>query len=134
MLRLTEVKLPLDHPADALRGAVLERLGIPEADLVSVTVFRRAWDARRKSAIQLIYTVDVEVQNEGDMLARHTGDRHLTRAPDMSYRPVARAPAGLLSRPIVIGTGPCGLLAALILVSSCFVADVRDRTNQRSRI
>src|SRR5688572_30094521 len=107
MLRLTEVKLPLDHPESAIRAAVLTRLGIAADQLAGYTVFRRAVDAR-KPAIALTYTLDVEVKNEAPLLQRFDGDRHVTRAPDMSYRFVARAPAAPASRPVVIGTGPCG--------------------------
>jgi uncharacterized protein len=127
MLRLTEVKLPLDHPSDALRGAVLARLGISEAELVSISVFRRAWDARRKSAIQLIYTLDVALRDEAAVLARFNAGQHVSKAPDMSYLPVARAPAHLPSRPIVIGTGPCGLFAALILAQAGFRPIILER-------
>ncbi len=127
MLRLTEVKLPLDHPDDAVRGAVLARLGIADAELVNVSVFRRAWDARRKSAIQLIYTLDVTVGDEEGVLARFQGDRYVARAPDVNYHPVARAPAHVPSRPIVIGTGPCGLFAALILAQAGFRPIILER-------
>lgn len=58
VLRITELKLPLDHAPDALRPAVLARLGLQEDALRDMTVVRRAWDARRKSAILLIYTLD----------------------------------------------------------------------------
>ena len=69
MLRITELRLPLDHPEDALRPAVLARLAIADADLLAFTVFRRAYDARKKSAILLIYTIDCEVQGEAAVLA-----------------------------------------------------------------
>jgi uncharacterized protein len=118
MLRLTEVKLPLDHPPDALRAAVLARLGVADDDLIQVRVFRRAWDARRKSAIRLVYTLDVEVRDEDSLLSRLAGDGRVAIAPDMTYRPVPRVPSGLPSRPVVIGTGPCGLFAALILAQA----------------
>jgi uncharacterized protein len=127
MLRLTEVKLPLDHPGDALRCAVLDRLGIADTDLVSIRVSRRAWDARRKSAIQLIYTLDVALRDEGAVLARFKAGQHVSKAPDMTYRPVARAPAQISHRPVVIGTGPCGLFAALILAQGGFRPIILER-------
>ena len=127
MLRLTEIKLPLDHAEGRLRDAIVARLGIADADLVAFTVHRRAWDARRKSAILLIYTVDAEVRDEGGVLACHAGDPHVRLAPDMAYRPVARAPSNLAGRPIVIGTGPCGLLAALILAQGGFRPIILER-------
>jgi len=126
MLRLTELKLPLDHPQAALREALLRRLGIAEADLVEFSVFRRAVDARKKSAIVFIYTLDVAVQNEGAVLRRLKGDRNVSVAPDMEYRPVARAPAKA-QRPVVIGTGPCGLFAALVLAQMGFRPIILER-------
>ncbi|HEX2545663.1 MAG TPA: hypothetical protein VHL79_12330, partial [Ramlibacter sp.] len=119
MLRITELKLPLDHADDALRAAVVQRLGVADADLLSFSVFRRAYDARRKSAILLIYTIDCEVRDEAAVLAAHPGDPHLKPAPDTRYRFVGHAPADFHAqerpRPLVIGFGPCGIFAALLL-------------------
>jgi uncharacterized protein len=119
MLRITELRLPLTHPEEALRPAIALRLGIGEEELLSFTIFKRAYDARKKSAIQLIYSVDCEVEAEVRVLARFEGDPHVRPAPDMRYRFVAHAPADFHAqprpRPLVIGFGPCGLFAALIL-------------------
>ena len=119
MLRITELRLPLDHAEDALRAAVVQRLGIADEDLLEMTVFRRAYDARRKSAILLIYTVDCVVRDETAVLLAHEDDAHVRVAPDMAYRFVGQAPAdfyaGERPRPIVIGFGPCGIFAALVL-------------------
>ncbi|MFX7329152.1 hypothetical protein ABTI69_20410, partial [Acinetobacter baumannii] len=86
MLRLTEIKLPLDHPEEALRAAVLERLRIADADLLSVHVFRRGYDARRRSAIHLIYTLDVELRDEAAVLRAQKPSPHLQPTPDTQYR------------------------------------------------
>jgi len=118
MLRLTEIKLPLDHADADIRAAILARLSIASQDLIAFTIFRRAVDARKKSAIHLIYTLDAEVTNERDVLQRFKGDTHVSPAPDISYTFVAKATQPLAERPVVIGTGPCGLLAALILAQS----------------
>jgi uncharacterized protein len=119
MLRITELRLPLDHPESALRAAILDRLGIGDAQLRSFVVFRRAIDARRRSAVVLIYTIDCDVGDEAAVLARHSGDAHVRPAPDTTYRPVAHAPADFYAeprpRPVVIGFGPCGIFAALVL-------------------
>jgi uncharacterized FAD-dependent dehydrogenase len=122
MLRITELRLPLDHAEDALRSAVLARLGLAEADLRRHTVFKRAFDARKKSAVVLIYTVDCELAegvDEAALLQRHAGDPHLRPSPDTRYRFIGHAPAdfhaGGRPRPLVVGFGPCGLFAALIL-------------------
>ena len=127
MLRLTELKLPLDHPPEALGRAVVERLGIKPDALVSFSVFRRGWDARKRSAIQLIYTVDAEVKGEAAVLARLGGAAHIAPTPDVTYRHVARAPPTLALRPVVIGAGPCGLFAALILAEMGFRPIILER-------
>ncbi len=116
MLRLTDLKLPLDHAPDDLEAAICERLQIDPADLVRSSVAKRGNDARRKSAIQLVYAVDVTLRDEAAVLARHQGDKDLRPTPDTAYRFPVRAPAGWCGpRPVVIGAGPCGLMAALIL-------------------
>ncbi len=125
MLRLTELKLPLDHSAEALREAVLARLHIPAAELIGFEVVRRAHDARKKSAILMVYSVDAEVRDEAAILAG--SPRGIGPAPDTEYRFVTRAPQGLATRPVVIGTGPCGLFAGLILAQMGFRPVILDR-------
>src|SRR6476646_8090915 len=127
MLRITEVKLPLDHPEGAIRAAILKRLGIATNELSGFSVARRAIDAR-KPAIAFIYTIDVEAGNESALLDRFKDDRRVTRAPDTSYRFVAQAPSGRLTpRPVVIGTGPCGLFAGLLLAQMGFRPIILER-------
>ncbi len=118
MLRLTEIKLPLDHTDDQLRAAIVERLGIADNDLLRFTVYRRAVDARKRSAIHLIYTLDINVcavADESAFLKKHNKNKYLSKSPDTGYRFVARAPERLTARPVVIGAGPCGLFAGLLL-------------------
>ncbi|WP_354488831.1 NAD(P)/FAD-dependent oxidoreductase [Novosphingobium sp. 1529] len=121
MLRLTELKLPLDHASEAMLPAIAARLGVGEAQILRHAVAKRGNDARRKNAIQLVYAVDVTLspQDEAEVLARLAGDTHVRPTPDTSYRFPVRAPegwqAGEGERPVVIGAGPCGLLAGLIL-------------------
>ncbi len=119
MLRLTELRLPLNHTEDALRPAIMARLGLDEADLSSFAVFKRSYDARKKSAVVLIYTVDCELANESAVLAQFSGDPHVRPTPDTSYHFMGHAPVDFWTdqrpRPLVIGFGPCGIFAALIL-------------------
>ncbi|GEN98215.1 hypothetical protein NSE01_00480 [Novosphingobium sediminis] len=116
MLRLTELKLPLDHTSAELEAAIAERLEIEPAALLRYSVAKRGNDARRKSAIKLVYAIDASVADEAAVLARHVGDVHVRPSPDTSYRFPVMAPEGWQGpRPVVIGAGPCGLLAALIL-------------------
>jgi uncharacterized FAD-dependent dehydrogenase len=119
MLRINELKLPLNHDEDALRAAVLARLAIDAAALRSFTVFKRSYDARKRSAIVLIYAIDADISDEAAVLARLHRDVHVLPSPDTSYRFVAGGEQlqghDRNERPVVIGTGPCGLFAALIL-------------------
>jgi uncharacterized FAD-dependent dehydrogenase len=127
MLRLNEIKLPLDHGADALQAAILKRLKIDAGALTRFTIFRRGYDARKRSEILLVYTLDVEVKNEAALLKRFEGDGKLSISPDTRYKFIAHAPLDLKSRPIVIGLGPCGLFAALTLAQMGFKPIVLER-------
>ena len=128
MIRINQLSLPLGHPQQALRSAILERLNIKDADLSSFTVFKRSYDARKKnSEIKFIYIIDAEVKNEDKVLARLADDQQIRTAPDTDYHPVATAPEGLTERPVVIGFGPCGLFAALILAQMGFRPIVLER-------
>ena len=135
MLRLTEVKLPLAHAEGEIKTAILKRLGIAEDELVSHVIFKRGVDARKPHAILFTYTLDVAVRDEAAVLARCKNDRHLSITPDTSYHFVAPAPQHLTSRPVVIGLGPAGLFAGLILAQMGFRPlilergkEVRERT------
>jgi uncharacterized FAD-dependent dehydrogenase len=123
MLRLTELKLSLDHTPDALRAAVLTRLAIPTEDLLTLTIARRAYDARRRSAISLIYAVDIELKDEPSALAANPT---LRPTPDTAYRFPIRTTAPT-KRPVIIGTGPCGLMAALTLAQMGFRPLILER-------
>lgn len=127
MLRLTELKLPLDHPPEALRAAILQRLGIADDALLGFSIFKRSYDARKKHALLLVYAVDVEVGNEAALLKRFRNDRHLAPTPDMDYQFVGHAPENLAERPIVVGFGPCGIFAALVLAQMGFRPIVLER-------
>lgn len=128
MLRITELKLPLNHPEEALAAAIRERLRITPRDLIRYTIARRAHDARDKDDIQLVYSVDVTVRNEGQVLARTKRDRNVGATPDTGYRFVTKMPADYAGpRPIVVGAGPCGLFAGLILAQMGFRPIILDR-------
>ncbi len=127
MLRLTEIKLPLDHTEAELTAAILKRLKIEADELVGYAIFRRGVDARNTAAIVFIYTLDIEVKDEAALLKRALGDRRVFAAPDMRYKFVTRAPAALALRPVVIGFGPCGLFAGLILAQMGFHPLILER-------
>ena len=120
MLRLTDLKLPLDHDQAALPAAIIARLGISADELVGFRIAKRSYDARKRGAITLIYAVDVDTTREPDILTRlqvdaEAVDGKVVATPDTTYQPVARSVPGQPLRPLVIGMGPCGLFAGLIL-------------------
>ena len=127
MIRITEIKLPLEHESSDIQAAIIKKLGINTADLLDYSIFKRGVDARKANAILLAYTVDVTVQGEAKILAKLRKDPHVKVAPDTSYHFVAQAPSGLKNRPIIIGLGPSGLFAALILAQSGFKPLVLER-------
>ena len=126
MLRVTELKMKLDHSDVELRAALARRLDVDEAALGGHSIARRGHDARRRAEISLIYTVDAVVADEAAVLRRHAGDRNVSPAPDARYRFVARVPEWLTGRPVVIGSGACRLLAALTLAQMGFRPIVLD--------
>ena len=127
MLRLAEIKLPLDHTEEQLHAAILARLNIPPEVLVRYAIYRRAVDARKRSAIHLIYTLDVELANESVYFEKANKNKYLTKSPDTGYRYVAHAATKPVGRPVVIGTGPCGLFAGLLLAQMGFNPLILER-------
>ncbi|TVP57217.1 MAG: hypothetical protein EA349_06965 [Halomonadaceae bacterium] len=128
MIRLTELSLPLDHSPQALCQAIVQRLNMDDAELLDFMVFKRSYDARKKnSEITFVYIIHLTASNEAQLLERFANDTQVRPAPDTHYTPVAKAPAGLTERPVVIGFGPCGLFAALLLAQMGFKPIVLER-------
>ena len=128
MLRITDLKLPLNHADEALPAAIRDRLRVTPRDLIRYTIARRAHDARDKMDIQLVYSVDVTLKNEDTVLTRFRKDRHVQRTPDTGYRFVTKGGASYTGpRPVVVGAGPCGLFAGLILAQMGFRPIILDR-------
>lgn len=127
MIRLTNIQLPLDHKEQALTDAILKKLEIKADQLIEFTVFRRGYDARKKSNILLIYTLDVRTTQDDLLLDKFIADQLVKPTPDMRYKYVAKAPSELIERPVVIGFGPCGLLAGLILAEMGFKPIILER-------
>ena len=122
MPRLTELRLPIDHTDEALTAKIRTLLELDENAPLVWAIARRAYDARRKDNIQLVYTIDVTTPEQIPVGVPHAGP-----IPDAGYQPVARAPARIISRPVVIGTGPCGLFAALVLAEMGFRPIILER-------
>jgi len=131
MIRITELRLPIDHAPESLEAAILKRLGIAAKELISFEIFKRSYDARKNVSLAFIYTVDVSVRNEESVLKKYANDAHIRPSPDTSYHFVAKAPVsietGKALRPVVIGFGPCGIFAALVLAQMGFKPIVLER-------
>ena len=127
MLRLTNVKLPLDHQPEDLEQVILATLKITAEQLISFSVFKRGYDARKKSNIILMYTLDVDTTKNEQLIAEHAKDQNIKVSPDTSYKFVGQAPENLTERPVVIGMGPCGLFAGLLLAQMGFKPIILER-------
>ena len=134
MIRITELPLPLDYTPETLRQAISKRLTVPEADLVDFTLFKRSYDARKKNrGILFICIVDVTLRDEAAVLKRLARDRQVSVAPDTSYHPVVPRRPQCKERPLVVGFGPCGLFAALLLAQMGFKPIVLERGREVRR-
>ncbi|HZY17659.1 MAG TPA: NAD(P)/FAD-dependent oxidoreductase [Ramlibacter sp.] len=120
MIRLSELKLTLgqaEQPETHLRAGAAGVLGITPAEIASVQVFKRSFDAR-KAELMAVYIVDVglaDPSRETALLARLAGRPHVAPTPDMDWHPPVTASTPPPVRPVVIGFGPCGIFAALVL-------------------
>ncbi|PYE38640.1 NAD(P)/FAD-dependent oxidoreductase [Psychrobacter fozii] len=133
MIRLTEIKLPLNHAPEDLTTAITTKLKISAEQMASFVMFKRGYDARNKRNIQLIYTLDITLTDPdltNDLLVQFESDNHVKATPDTSYKYVGEAPEDLTERPVVIGFGPCGLLAALTLAQMGFKPIIIERGNE----
>ena len=127
MLRLTEIKLPLTHAEGEIKAAILKKLNIADEELLNFSIFRRGVDARKAHAILFTYTLLAEVRDEAAILARFANDSHVCVAPDTRYHFVAHATKAPAERPIVIGMGPAGLFAGLLLAQMGFRPLILER-------
>lgn len=127
MIRITELRLPLEHSADALPAAIAQRLGVTLDEVLAFTIFKRGYDARKRDAIVLVYTIDVTIAAEAAVLARFSTDQHINPSPDTRYQPVAQAPENLEQRPVIVGFGPCGIMAGLLLAQMGFRPLILER-------
>lgn len=126
MLRLSEIKLPLTHTSEQLTAAIIKYLRLTPAELGKYSIYKRSYDARR-SAQCFTYIVDIAVKNEALLLKKFAHDRHVSQTPDMEYKYVAQAPANFSERPLIVGFGPAGIFAALVLAQMGFKPIVLER-------
>ncbi|BET25023.1 hypothetical protein EV673_2910 [Limnobacter thiooxidans] len=129
MIRLSELKLPLDHPEHALQELIVRTLDISPADIQSHAIYKRSYDARKQKLL-LVYIVDVELGNpqlEAKLLAKFATNSHIRPAPDMAYHLITQVKEAPAIRPVVIGFGPCGIFAAMMLAQMGFKPIVIER-------
>lgn len=128
MIRINELTLPLNHSDDDLQQAILLRLKLRPEALISFSVFKRSYDARKKNTeIKFVYIIDADVTQQQNVLDRFEGDNKIRISPDVGYKVVGQAPEGVTERPVIIGFGPCGLFAALVLAQMGFKPIVLER-------
>lgn len=132
MIRLTEIKLPLDHSEADLQQAILRKLHLKPQDLRGYEIYKRSSDARNKAAIVWVYIVDVDTPQEFQLLKRFKKDPHVSQTPDMAYHPVVTASPQRSNRleserPIIVGMGPAGLFAGLLLAQMGFCPLILER-------
>ncbi len=128
MIRITELKLPLDHDEHALPALIVKTLGIASAELVSHTIYKRSYDARKQKLL-LVYIVDVEIALtlETTLLKQFEAHPHIRPTPDQNYYPPVKLSTAPVLRPVVVGFGPCGIFAALLLAQMGFKPIVLER-------
>lgn len=141
MIRIAELKLPLSqvqyhpenhtefHPTEKLTQLAAERLGVTAQAIASLQVYKRSFDAR-KAELLAVYIADVTLADESQeavLLQRFAGDSHVNPTPDQRWTPIGQAPADLAERPVVVGFGPCGMFAALVLAQMGFKPIVLER-------
>ncbi len=129
MIRITELKLPLDHDELALPALIVKTLGIAADDLHTHTIYKRSYDARKQNLL-LVYICDVQLAHpsqEAALLDQLEGNPHIRPTPDQAYYPVVQLDAAPAVRPVVVGFGPCGIFAALLLAQMGFKPIVLER-------
>lgn len=119
MIRIDQLKLPIEHTDEDLAAAACARLGIGRRDLLRLLVRKRSVDSRKRGQVLFIYSVDCEVRGEDAVLSR-AASREVSRAEVPRYEFPARAPRNGFTRPVIVGAGPCGLLAGLMLARAGF--------------
>ena len=127
MLRITNLQLPLDHAELDLESSILKKLEITKEQLTGFTIFKRSYDARKKTAILLIYTIDIEATIDDAKIASLLARPDISRTPDTNYQFVTQKNTNESKRPVIVGFGPCGLFAALILAQMGYRPIVLER-------
>ena len=127
MIQINGIRLPFDHSDAELQAAVIKKLNIPQQDLLSLSIARKSFDARRKGNIRCDYTIHADVSDEQGVLKKLANDQQVRVAPDTDYVRLTRKRKSIPYHPLVIGTGPAGLFAGLILAEAGYSPVLVDR-------
>ncbi len=127
MIRVSGIKMALEEDPDRLKLKVAKKLRLKENQLLEYRIFKQSIDARKPGIIYFVYTVDAAVANESPLLAKFSGDRDVSQTPQLKYEPVAPGTQKLGQRPIIIGSGPAGLFAGLILSAQGYAPLLLER-------
>ncbi|MDO7787728.1 NAD(P)/FAD-dependent oxidoreductase [Desulforamulus aquiferis] len=127
MIRISGIKLAIDRAELEIKERLLARLKIRDNELVDYSIFKRSIDARRREQIFFVYTVDAVVSNEQKVLSRFKEDKDIVVTPNLEYEYVVAGLAPLENRPIIIGSGPAGLFAGLILAQMGYMPLILER-------
>jgi uncharacterized FAD-dependent dehydrogenase len=112
MIRVHEVKLSLDDDITVLPAKIAKKLRIPQEEVLEYAIYKESIDARNRNEITFVYIVDVKVQYEDRVVRRN---RNLQKSPCLRYEGVKSGDTDLNTRPVIIGTGPAGMFAGLLL-------------------
>jgi len=132
MLRITSLSLPIGHSESDLADLAAERLGVSSESLSGLHVRRKSVDARKRGGVFFVYTVDVEI--DGDEQSFVDTAKGISVARSLDYKRPASGKCSV--RPVIIGTGPCGLFAGLILAEAGFKPLLLERgkpANERAK-
>ncbi|MBE6960106.1 MAG: hypothetical protein E7448_05245 [Ruminococcaceae bacterium] len=114
MIRIRDISLPAEHDANQLLYEAAKLLKISGSKIRKLALVRRSVDARKKPDVRIIYTIDVAVDGSEQKILRQSGCKRAQIAKQEYYKPPKNAVAGV-HRPVVVGFGPAGMFAALIL-------------------
>ena len=113
MLRISNIKIDIDQDIDIVRTKLCKKLRINDSEIDYYSIYKESIDARKKDKISFVYTVDICSKNEKKILAKKLKD--VLYIASNKYEDVDSGRVAMLQRPVVVGAGPAGLFASLLL-------------------
>ncbi len=126
MIRISNIRLNINDDMKNIEKQILKTLKIEKKDLIKVQIYKESIDARRRGKIDFIYTVDVIIENEKKVLSK-IKDKDVGISPDLEYKDITMGKAKMKERPLVVGMGPAGLFAALVLAQRGYNPIILER-------